>query len=86
MSSTDVCSFERTVAAEAVGLRVKITPATPATCGVAIEVPDSVKYPPPRRVDRTSTPGAAISTSAFAFENDARVSLRSVAATETTSG
>ena len=33
-----------------------------------------------------STPGAAISTSAFAFEKLARASLSSVAATETTFG
>ena len=33
-------------------------------------------------VESTSTPAAAISTSAFALENEARASLRSVAATD----
>jgi hypothetical protein len=37
-------------------------------------------------VESTETPGAATSTSAFVFENDARASLWSVAATDTTSG
>jgi hypothetical protein len=53
---------------------------------VAIDVPDSSAYRPPGMVDSTFTPGAAISTSAFAFEKDARASPESVAATETTSG
>jgi hypothetical protein len=37
-------------------------------------------------VESTETPGAATSTSAFVFEDDARASLWSVAATDTTSG
>ena len=71
--------------AVSVGNSCHSTPATPEACGVAIEVPDSVAYWPPGIVDSMSTPGAATSTSAFAFENDARASFWSVAATETTS-
>ena len=48
---------------------------------MAIEVPDIVAYCPPGIVDRMSTPGAATSTSEFAFEKDARASFLSVAAT-----
>lgn len=33
----------------------------PATCGVAIDVPDSVLYDEPGHVDRTLTPGAEMS-------------------------
>ncbi|GAA4983013.1 hypothetical protein GCM10025734_04670 [Kitasatospora paranensis] len=32
--------------------------AAPATCGVAIEVPDSAMYAEPGQVERTLTPGA----------------------------
>src|SRR3954453_17009909 len=61
--------------------------ATPATCGVAIDVPDSDVYDvfDESYVESTFTPGAAISTSLLALENEARASLESVAATETTS-
>jgi hypothetical protein len=38
--------------------------ATPATCGLAIEVPLLVVVPPPNWVDRMLTPGAAIATGA----------------------
>ena len=72
-------------AAVSVGNSCHSTPVTPEACGVAIDVPDSVAYWPPGIVESTSTPGAATSTSAFAFENEARASLSSVAATETTS-
>src|SRR3954454_14318981 len=62
--------------------------ATPATCGVAIDVPDSVVYDEfdESYVDSTFTPAAAISTSLLALEKEARASLASVAATDTTSG
>lgn len=36
--------------------------AVPATCGVAMDVPESVMYRPPRPVDSTCTPGAAMCT------------------------
>ena len=36
--------------------------ATPATCGVAIDVPLRTEYVLPGVVDRTSTPGAASAT------------------------
>jgi hypothetical protein len=44
------------------GLKDFINPANPATCGVAMEVPDMYSYPPPIDVEKISVPGAAIST------------------------
>src|SRR4051794_4160735 len=85
LSSTDASSLERTCAAVKPGFLPQISAATPATCGVAIDVPENETYPPPRLVERMFTPGAAISTSLLAFENDARASRLSVAATLTTS-
>src|SRR5262245_40142732 len=43
--------------------------ATPATCGVAMLVPLSVRRPPPAWAERTPTPGAL--TSGRVFENGA---------------
>jgi hypothetical protein len=44
------------------GLKDFINPTNPATCGVAMEVPDAYSYPPPTDAERISVPGAAIST------------------------
>lgn len=48
--------------------------AAPATCGLAMDVPEIVLYPPPRHVDSTHTPGAAMSTSGPKLEKNANVS------------
>ena len=85
-SSTAASRRLRMPLAVSVGNSCQSTPTTPEVCGVAIDVPDSSAYWPPGIVESTFTPGAATSTSAFAFENVARASLWSVAATETTSG
>ena len=45
--------------------------AAPATCGVAIEVPDMVAVPPVREVDWIDTPGAQIWTQLPYEENEA---------------
>lgn len=50
------------------GLDARNSAIAPATCGEAMEVPDSVVVPPPLAVDRTETPGAAIATGALLFE------------------
>src|SRR4029453_19276138 len=74
LSSTDASSLERTCAAVKPGLGPQIRAATPATGGGAIDEPENEPDPPPRLVERMFTPGAAISASLFAFENDARAS------------
>lgn len=56
-------------------------PAAPATCGLAVDVPESVRYVPPSYVDSTCAPGAASSTSGPVDEKLAGPSSRSVALT-----
>ncbi|KAJ9448378.1 hypothetical protein DIPPA_29141 [Diplonema papillatum] len=46
----------------AVGLVVRYAAMTPATWGHAIDVPESVVYPPLMAHDRTNVPGAKTST------------------------
>jgi hypothetical protein len=60
--------------------------ATPATCGVAIEVPDLFEYVLSQSVLRMPTPGATTSICGPVFENDARRSSSSVAPTAKTLG
>jgi hypothetical protein len=69
------------------GLRANISAAAPATCGEAMDVPDSKMYSPSccGYVDPMFSPGAPRSTeTAPKFEKPARVSLLVVAATQTT--
>jgi hypothetical protein len=40
----------------------RYSPAPPAACGLAIDVPDMVVVPPFTRVDKVLTPGAQTST------------------------
>ena len=47
-----------TCAIDACGRACISSAARPATCGVAIDDPDSVRQPPPRLAEITSTPGA----------------------------
>jgi hypothetical protein len=54
--------FDSTVAGLAVVLRDRKSAAEPATCGEAMEVPDSVVVPPPSLVERMLEPGAQMST------------------------
>lgn len=54
--------------------------ATPATCGLAIDVPLIVFVPLFNHVAKMPTPGAYPSTHEPKFENDALASLRSEAA------
>ena len=72
----------------AAGLSPKIRAATPATCGDAIEVPESAtgveKFL--ASADGIETPGAKISTHSPKLENDARLSNLSVAPTVIASG
>src|SRR5829696_802732 len=56
------------------GLFALYSAAAPVTCGVAIDVPLIVLYPPPFQVDRMHTPGAMRSTSVPKFEKSANVS------------
>ena len=62
--------------------------AAPATCGAAIEVPDSssVAVSPVYQSETMSTPGAKRSTHDPRLENDARRSSRSLAATVSAAG
>src|SRR5438445_6357333 len=48
----------RSAAPDAFGGIDAVSAATPATCAAAIDEPESVPYPPPGRVEMTSTPGA----------------------------
>ena len=74
-------------AAVACGNAALASAAAPDTCGVAIEVPSRTLYPLAGQVERIEAPGAARSTVARpTFENQARASRLSVAATETTLG
>src|SRR5439155_17840095 len=65
-----------------VALDVQTRAARPETCGAAIEVPLKDAYEPVYSEERMSTPGAATSTAGPQFENEARLSALSVAATE----
>src|ERR687897_1496719 len=49
---------------EAAGNAAFASAAAPATCGAAIDVPESKRYPPPGDVEKTFIPGAARSTAA----------------------
>src|SRR5690606_22248943 len=62
-SSTDAVSAARQ--SSGVPPCAAISAATAEACGVAIDVPDAFRYPPSFQVDRTSTPGAATSTSSL---------------------
>lgn len=66
-----------TVAGDAVGLLCRNLAATPATCGVAIDVPLSVAVAVSlvRHADMMLEPGAKISTTLPKFENDERASV-----------
>ena len=66
--------------------RATASAARPATCGVAIEVPESSSQPPSILTDFTLTPGAMKSTSGPRLENSATPSLASEAATAMASG
>ena len=67
----------RTVAGDAPGLLCKNRAATPATCGVAIDVPLNVAVAVSLPFDDDSMldPGAKISTTLPKFENDERASF-----------
>lgn len=54
----DVVSASDTSAGVASGLSARYSAAAPATCGAAIDVPDSAVSPPPICADTMSTPGA----------------------------
>jgi hypothetical protein len=66
-----------TVAGDALGLLCKKRAATPATCGVAIEVPLSVAVAVSllNQDDKMLEPGANISTTLPKLENDERASF-----------
>src|SRR5690554_6394089 len=70
-----------TCAGEAPGLVCRYRAAAPATCGVAIEVPDRVAVAvfDDGLADRMLTPGAWTSTQVPKFENEACALLMSVA-------
>lgn len=55
-------SADSTMAGEAPVLFERKSAPAPAPCGEAMEVPDIVVVPPPRRVERMLTPGAQRST------------------------
>ena len=81
--STPCISAWRTCATFKPGSRARTSAATPATCGVAIEVPLRLRQPP-GTVLQIVTPGAARSTKRVPkFENVASWSARSLAATQT---
>ena len=73
----------RTVAGVALGLLWRNRAATPATCGVAIDVPLSVAVAVSlvSQADRMLEPGAKISTTLPKLENDDRASVIVVAPT-----
>src|SRR6267143_2997939 len=73
----------RTVAGLAVALPWRNRAATPATCGVAIDVPLSVAVAVSlvRHADKMPEPGAKISTTLPKFEKDERASVIVVAPT-----
>jgi hypothetical protein len=73
----------RTVAGDADGWLCRYRAATPATCGVAIEVPLNVAVAVSLVLyaDRIDEPGAKMSTTLPKFENDERASVRVVAPT-----
>ena len=76
-----------TAAADAVGFCCRYNAATPAACGDAIDVPLIVLVELPGiHADVMLTPGANRSTQVPKFENDARVSVLSVAPTVIASG
>src|SRR2546426_4252120 len=90
LGSTDVRMRFLTSRFVSAGNLPMMSAATPATCGVAIEVPESSAYPlgsqseqaPLGTVESVLTPGAPRSTVVGPkFEKDARLSLWSVAAT-----
>ena len=66
-----------TVAGDAPGLLCRIRAATPATCGLAIDVPLNVAVAVSlvRQADTMLEPGAKISTTLPKFENDERASF-----------
>ena len=61
-----------------------ISAATPATCGVAMDVPLNAAYLLSGIVDKILAPGAAISTEVFCELKIARSSVSVVAPTATT--
>src|SRR3569832_37866 len=72
-----------TVAGDALGFVSKNSAATPATCGVAIEVPEMISVAVSLVLydERISEPGAKISTHVPKFEKDERASVFVVAPT-----
>ena len=66
-----------TVAGEAVGFVSRNNAATPATCGVAIDVPEMVFVAVSlvRQAEVMLLPGAKMSTQVPKFENEERASL-----------
>jgi hypothetical protein len=68
------------------GFAESIRAATPATCGLAIEVPLNDAYVSFQTVDRMSTPGATTLICGPKFENGARASVGAVAPTAITPG
>src|SRR5512138_3787966 len=60
--STDPRILLRSSSTDRRGSLAAMSPATPATTGVAIDVPDFHSYSLPTHVLRMSTPGAAIAT------------------------
>src|SRR5688500_17631307 len=61
--------FALTDSGVAVGLRARKSAAAPATCAEAIDVPDISAHRPPSLTDRTSSPGARMSTLEPQLEN-----------------
>ncbi len=89
MASAVANSRSRTAAGSVPYDVVQISASTPATWGVAMDVPLKLAYSEPPLtsgliVDRIETPGAATSTSRPTFEKLARPSVRVVAATPIT--
>ena len=68
------------------GLTDSIRAAIPATCGVAKEVPLSVKVPPVASIDKISSPGANTSNSLPRPEKDVSLPLLLDAPTTNISG
>src|SRR5437762_2910660 len=60
--STDFSRRSRSLATEMPGWLATINAATPETCGVAIDVPDALRYSSLSQVERMSLPGAAMCT------------------------
>src|SRR5262245_28960052 len=74
-------SADSTLAADALVFDERYSVPEPATCGEAIDVPEKVVVPPPRRVESTLTPGAQISTQFPKLLNAGSLLLISIAAT-----